>query len=371
MATYKIIRTGTGLIQILVRFNSDVRKKISTKIYVSADQWDEKKCVVKNHNLAVSHNAEISDKLSGIKSFEARLQVDGKPFNREALDRFLSGDKSDELFNSFMLDQINADRSMKSSTTRDQMQTYNLLNEYGPILFSAINYDFVSRLHNWMLNYPLSFSTCCKHHKNIKKYLTLAAKCDLFTGTPYKKFELKRPKTNRTYLTFDQVKVIRSKEYTSERIKQAADLFVFACCTALRFCDLKALQPPHCTNDVIKILPVKTTTSSGKTVILPLKLLFNGLPFEIWQQYNGNLPKFGNSEYNALLKQVGIESEIPIKLHAHLSRHTCLTNIALTTGDVFKVMAIGGLSKIDTAQVYIHIANEVEGVNKMFEGVKW
>ena len=57
------------------------------------------------------------------------------------------------------------------------------------------------------------------------------------------------------------------------------------------------------------------------------------------------------------------------KMSAHVGRHTFLTHIAAKTGNVFTVMSLGGIRKVDTAMVYVHLAEQDN--RKALAGIRW
>jgi len=66
--------------------------------------------------------------------------------------------------------------------------------------------------------------------------------------------------------------------------------------------------------------------------------------------------KITNPEVNRYLKTLMNDCEIDKLLTFHVARHTYLTHLARTTGNLFKVMKYAGLRKTETAMVYVHLA---------------
>jgi site-specific recombinase XerD len=63
-----------------------------------------------------------------------------------------------------------------------------------------------------------------------------------------------------------------------------------------------------------------------------------------------------NPEVNRYLKTLMNDCDIDKLLTFHVARHTFLTHLARTTGNLFKVMKYAGLRKTETAMVYVHLA---------------
>jgi len=65
-----------------------------------------------------------------------------------------------------------------------------------------------------------------------------------------------------------------------------------------------------------------------------------------------------NAVDNKNLKIIAMATGIYKPLTFHASRHSALTEVAAKTGNVFSVMKFGGIRKVDTAMIYVHLASE-------------
>jgi len=368
-------KKGEGLIQIIVRFSPNIRKKVSTGIYVLPEQWDEKHRCVRKHDSAIQYNLKISGKIDAIKRFESELDMRNQPFTLKQLETFLVGEQAISIFNEFYRTQLNK-CNLADSSRRDQNQTLEILSAYNSrIMFNDLNSTLILDFDNYLRNEGYAQSTILKHHKNIKKYIKLAITQSIFTGDvsrhPYTGIKFTRPKGSRDFLTWEEILKIKNSVYPTDRQRKIADLFVFQCCTGLRDSDLRRVTNEMFDGENLVIKPLKTINSSGIKVVLPLKQLFEGLPYELFTKYNGILSVPANQDYNSELKVVASNAEITKHLTTHVGRHTFLTQIALVTGNVFTVMKLGGITKIDTAQIYIHIAEDSINAADMLTGIAW
>jgi integrase len=179
---------------------------------------------------------------------------------------------------------------------------------------------------------------------------------------PYRTFKVQKEKSTRDFLTPDEVKKIANHQTHVDKLIKVKDIFIFACCTGLRFSDLGLINAKMVDRDgYLNIDPYKTQGSSGATIRIPIKSMFNGLAMDLLQKYDYKLPVISNQKTNEYLKQIAAECGIKKHLTVHVARHTFLTYVAWKTGNVFKVMYLGGLSKIATAQIYVHMAQEFYG----------
>jgi site-specific recombinase XerC len=62
---------------------------------------------------------------------------------------------------------------------------------------------------------------------------------------------------------------------------------------------------------------------------------------------------------NKVLKEVGLLAGLSKILTTHVGRHTFGTLYAHQSGSIFEVMKAMGISKFETAQVYINLSEEL------------
>jgi len=62
---------------------------------------------------------------------------------------------------------------------------------------------------------------------------------------------------------------------------------------------------------------------------------------------------------NGALKVIQHETGIRKDIKSHVGRHTFGTLYAHKTGSIFDVMKIMGISKFETAQIYINLSEEL------------
>lgn len=142
-------------------------------------------------------------------------------------------------------------------------------------------------------------------------------------------------------LTLDEVRLIRAKDYGSDRINKVRDIFILQCYTGLSYTDMKAL-----TKDDIKTdnsgnrWIVKDRQKTGVTSFIPLI----ETSLEILERYDYKLPVLSNQKYNSYLKEIQEVCHITKTLHSHLARHTCGTLLLNAGVDIMSVSKILGHS---------------------------
>ena len=165
---------------------------------------------------------------------------------------------------------------------------------------------------------------------------------------------IKADKSNRPYLTIDEVKALMATDCRNPEIKRA---FFFACFTGLRISDIRNLQwaniTKHNGSSILSITMQKTrdalTMKLNKQAVALLPKEGRGLIFDlpVWDAViNDNL--------KAWAKNAGIDKDICF----HVSRHTFAT-MELTLGaDLYVVSKLLGHTNVGTTQIYADIINK-------------
>lgn len=242
------------------------------------------------------------------------------------------------------------------------------------IQLSEFSYTHVLEFDNYLHSLKLSINTIWKHHKNIKKWINQAINEELIVKNPYSNFSVKQKKTSRAFLTSIDIKKIEAVETLSKEMEICKDVFLLQCYTGLRYSDamylkiksIKLQEPESISLEMAK---------TNKPLFLPIKELFAGAALPIINKYFDHDQEYlfprqlPNQVYNKTLKAIQQAASIKTSLSSHIGRHSFGTNIALKTGNVFTVMQMMGISKVETAMIYIHLAQEFSAHS--LKGVEW
>lgn len=361
------------------------RKVINTGIYLSLNQWDMETEQIIRHPGAALFNAQLAAKKKAIQELEVSCIKTGERFTAEYLTRILEPDKAEKdkkkdepkpCFTDYMFKALCRQTQMKFASVRDQFKTHKRFESYFPgLLFKDFNYNTLVEFEKRCLVDGQARSTICKHHKNLKKYLNLAEKEGFYVYPPgkhpYNLFKVHKVTSSRAFLSESELYRLETGALPAH-LDPIRRMFLFICYTGLRISDFLRIDPNMILDDVLVVKPQKTETSSGTEVHLPLKMLWKGRPWEIWESFGFVFPnkaKGFESRFNAALKMVALHLGISKNLSAHVGRHTFLTHMAVKTGNVFHVMQLGGIRKVDTAMIYIHLAEQDN--KKFLAGVEW
>jgi len=298
---------------------------------------------------------------------ESLVKSENKPFLQadfKSVFKKINENKTDT-FCSFITQYIDQNKAILKQTQNSHRQTLRIIESIDQhILTSKINYQFITDFHNKLHEIGYAEQTIYKHHKQLKTFIHHAIKTEQIKVNPYQYFSLKRPistRTNLTDLELSSLETLYTKNTLPALHQNALKVFLFACYTGLRFSDLCKINfITDYNNKVLTIFTIKTNYQ----LKLPLDLLFDG------KAINYIFDKIpNNAAINQQLKFIQQKASINTLLTMHVARHTFLTNLAEKTGNVFTVMQFGGITKVETAMNYIHLAEKK--INESLKNVKW
>jgi site-specific recombinase XerD len=251
----------------------------------------------------------------------------------------------------------------KYRITRDHLAAY-IKNRYNlsDIPLKEINHKFVCDFELFLLTVRHSEeNTIAKYMQMFKHVIGIAVKYGWVRDNPFSGYRIHLKKTDRGYLTQEEIEILINQKFTAEHLEKVRDIFVFCCFTGLSYIDVKRL-----TQDDIKtsfdgglwIMGKRRKTDVGYNV--PLL----EIPKKILKKYEGTLPNgrslpvTTNQYSNVYLKKIGEICRLKKKLTFHLSRHTFAT-LTLSKGvSIESVSKMLGHTNIQTTQIYARITND-------------
>lgn len=370
-----LLSNGTALVQIEAYLRGR-KKYFSTNIYITPDQWDKKHRKIRNHPNAIRLNKEIATFGTTLESVELERRNGGKSFTLDNLTDYLNG-KLTNSFTKFMTMEV--EQSQLSRATKIGLQTtLKALQEYKhDILFTELNYEFLTDFERFLYSKELSVNTVNKYFRHIRKFVNLAINKDLFdlNKYPFRKFKAKTESTKREYLTPEEVERLEDLTLPEDKkhLKKVVDMFLFSCYTGLRFSDLTALTPESIVTEDGKQWIVIKMQKTKEMVRIPLYLLFDGKGVEIVNQHATDARKlifddFTNQYVNRCLKEIAVEAKINKPITFHTARHTQATYLLYKGASITTVQKLLGHKKLQTTQIYskvmdMTIVSELEGIS--------
>jgi len=348
-------------------------------------EWNEANQNTRNN----SHvNSKLSDKKAAVYNFVSDLEKEKKPITAALLKDLLTG-KAQVKVN--VLDYL--DNHIKEITLRAQIKTISLnkykqsqntLKSYIPekysrpdLLMDQVNYEFINGYDLYLkktLN--LHKNTINKYHSRLRTLLLKALAEGIISKQPYANFKLVTQKTDREFLSQDDLLKIVTKDLSHNKsLDKVRDLFVFSCYTGLRFQDAQNLTMDNLTTYNKKAFLRFAQEKTGRAIDIPLlpaaKKILDKYKNEPERKIlNKLLPKISNQKLNSYLKIIGDQAEINRTITHHMARHTFATTICLNNGmpmeDVSKLL---GHSSLKTTAIYGRITQDrlqksMEKINK-------
>ena len=347
----------TALIQLEVRYNKE-RKFIGTGIKVFKNQFKNGRVVGRVD--ADSLNDKISALCRKVNGLYTQCLNTHCEFSLPMLDNQLS-DNSEKSFLDFIRKRTE-ETAVSESTRRQNRLLSNLLDQFGCIrTFADITLPNIRTFDSWLTSYknaytgkPLQGNSIKSYHGRLRFFINEAISFGIIKENPYSQFKQGRFKTQpRTYLTMDEINILRSWTPPSPSYYHALDLFIVQCYTGLSYSDLMNTDFTNTEeHDGMLIIPRTTRVKTGTQYYMML------LPpvIEILERNHWNLPKISLSYYGRLLASIDKYTGINKHITSHVGRHTFATTVALGSGIPIEVVSkMLGHTNIQTTQIYAKI----------------
>ena len=236
-------------------------------------------------------------------------------------------------------------------------EKYNL----SDISFKEINHLFITDFEVYLLTTcGCNPNTTAKFMQFFKRIVIIAKNNGWIKADPFANYKIRLKKVDRGYLTQEEVEVIMAKQFSTKRLEQVRDIFVFLCFCGLAYIDVKKLRKENIRTSFdgnLWIMGKREKTD----VSFSIPLL--DIPKQILEKYEGTLPDNrilpvpSNQKMNAYLKEIGDLCEINKEISFHLARHTFAT-LTLSKGvSIESVSKMLGHTNIKTTQIYARITD--------------
>lgn len=245
------------------------------------------------------------------------------------------------------------------------LKTYRTSDKY----LKELDYNFIIKFEKYLRAHmpadhqkPMGNNTVMKHIERFRKLINLAFKLGWLERDPFVNFKSQFMKTERGFLSLQELRAIEEKQFTIERLQMVKDLFVFSCYTSLSYIDAINLTEDNINIGIDGELWIhykrEKTTKSIRIPLLPQAL-------EIIEKYKTNrkpkfhenlFPTISNQKLNAYLKEIADLCQIKKNLTFHIARHTFATTVTLSNGmPIETVSKLLGHSRISTTQIYAKV----------------
>ena len=211
-------------------------------------------------------------------------------------------------------------------------------------------------------------NTASKHLKNLGKIVRICMKNKWINSDPFFGYKLKSKLVQREYLTKDELQRIADKCFTTTRLSQVRDFFLFSCYTGLSYTDVQKLKLSDIRvgNDGERWL-FSYRKKTGTRVAVPLLPLagnilnrYKDYPFCI--NHDRAFPIPSNQKMNEYLTEIAILSDVVKTLGNRIAKRTFTTTVTLLNGvPIESVSKMMGHTNIRTTQLYAKMLDEKVG----------
>lgn len=363
---------------VYLRITTDgQRSEISTKVYVQPDKWHAGKGRVKGSSdrcRYLNNSIEIFEHRA--REIYNLLIQQGKIVSSESIKNSLLGlnVKRYMLIENFeiMLTDIKRQEGLNyaQGTLKNWTVTLGHLKEFlrkqyfkSDIALKELDLKFTLDFQTYAIkNWGCRSNAVIKHIQRIRKVVNNAIANNWIDKDPFYNYKCKQEKTNRTFLTQEELDRIETKVMPIERLEKVRDIFIFSCYTGLAYTDIEKLTLANLVIGIDKekwIYTFRTKTGIKSNIpLLPAAL-------NVIQKYKHDpqsinkerlLPVITNIKTNAYLKEIADMCGIKKNLTFHMARHTFATTLTLSNGvPIETVSKMLGHSKITTTQIYAKV----------------
>jgi site-specific recombinase XerD len=209
-----------------------------------------------------------------------------------------------------------------------------------------LDYEFISQYSYYLKSVKdCQHNTTMKYLTYFKKIVLLCVKYGWLDRDPFTAFKMNRKEVEKPFLTERELDTIAGKRFSSERLTNVRDLFLFSCYTGLAYADVKKLRKDEIVIGVdgehwIMTHRQKTDTASRIPLLSQSLQILNKYQDHPQTAVTGNLfPILTNQKMNAYLKEIADVCGISKNLTFHTARHTFATTVTLSNGVPIETVA--------------------------------
>lgn len=224
-----------------------------------------------------------------------------------------------------------------------------------------IDYIFLTDFEVYLLTTAgCNPNTTAKFMQFFKRIVIIAKNNGWLKTDPFANYKIRIKKVDRGYLQQKEIEAIMAKKFSTKRLDQVRDIFIFSCFCGLAYIDVKNLRENNIrTSFDDKLWIMGKREKTGVSFTIPLL----DIPKKMLDKYKGTLPEGrilpvpSNQKMNAYLKEIGTLCGIDRDLTFHLARHTFAT-LTLSKGvSIESVSKMLGHTNIKTTQIYARITD--------------
>ena len=387
----KLLKNGEAPICMRITVNGQ-RAEIQVKRSVEVSRWNsQKECTTGKDRKAMELNHYLNTVRMKVLQIHRELEQDGKSVTADILKRryYGEGDSPKMLLEVFREHNRKYRELMGRDYVAGTVLRYErtaryleelLQKEYrtNDIPLKEINHEFIVRFEHYVkTEKSCAQNAAVKYLKNFKKIIKTALVNKWITDDPFLEIHFKQTKTNRAFLTEEELDILLKKEFTIPRLQTVRDIFVFCALTGLAFTDVQHLRCEHIIKDGNGEYWIrKAREKTDNMCDIPLL----DIPRMILEKYKEHpeclkkglvLPVPSNQRMNSYLKEIADACGITKPLSTHVARHTFATVALANRVSIESVSKMLGHTDIRTTRIYARIldktvSEEMKGMRSKF-----
>lgn len=357
----KLNGQGKALLQIEAYL---MGKKVyfSTHIYLTPEQWDNTKQIIRRHPNAEALNYKVREFILGLENKELAMWKETVPITLEALKETMDNRPPSNFLN-FIIEDINTSR-LKESTKLNRTTTWQVLRRFRErIDFGDVTPRLVYDFEHFLIQNGYQTNTVAKHMKHLKSFVNSAIDKGFLSSDEYafRRYRIKMSTGKHSFLHPEELLTLENLRFPQHYayLSHTLDAFLFCCYTGLRYSDFTKLSEDNIIMIEGKPWIIFNTTKTGTEVKLPISLLFDGKAWKMLKKHKGHLDTFfafkpnytANKELIRIVKLANIRKHISF----HTARHTNATLLIHNGVNITTVQKLLGHRNITTTQMYSEV----------------
>jgi integrase len=359
-------------------------KNISTGVKINAQAWDAQKQRIKGSDLQV---AKLNQELTSLENqllecYYSLLQQMDQVKVRFVIDRFQSATfkpavktiptllQMYDLHNEEMAQLVGKVYTnatlIKYQMSKDIMKQF-IVDTMGKqdVELYDVTVSFVKK-HDLYLRTVRNNVTnsVTKRLQHLKKVIRYAKQLGFSDSNPFEFVKLSFQASSRTFLSNEELELIKSFQPAKIVHQEVKDVFLFQCYTGIAHCDLMLLTKENIQTDNSGkkwlVFKRKKTKSEVQVPLLPIAL-------SILSKYENNssgllLPVQCNQAMNRRLKELMAVIGIKKNISTHVGRHSFASSVTLANGIPLEIVSkLLGHSNTIITQVYAKVLPKAVG----------
>ena len=242
------------------------------------------------------------------------------------------------------------------------------------VKLNSLDIKFIKDLEfYYKTDLDLRQATVYRSIQRVKKIIQFAIDENYLDRDPFALFKNKKYRSQITYLSVEELKLVENHSFKQKRLEQVKDMFIFCCYTGLAYQEMANLKQEHIVinfddNEWIQIMRKKTE----KMVSIPLLKKAKEVLLKYQNKYEEQLlPVISNQKFNSYLKEISTLLSIDKRLTHHIARKTFATTVLLYNNVPMEVVSeLLGHSNMNITQEHYgkivqgNISKEIKKLSK-------